>query len=49
MIFSFLSLLLFISIFLLSFKFIQLKYFRQLLLNFKKKLENIFQSLIEYF
>ena len=49
MIFSFLSLLLFISIFLLSFKFIQLKYFRQLLLNLKKKLENIFQSLIEYF
>ena len=49
MIFSFLSLLLFILIFLLSFKFIQLKYFCQLLLNFKKKLENIFQSLIEYF
>ena len=35
----------------LSFKFIQLKSFRQLLLKFfeKKNLENILQSLIEFF
>ena len=35
----------------LIFRFIQLRFFRQILLkNFKKKnLENIFQSLIEFF